>query len=104
MAAKFQNPLGNLSQARVVIVQQNMRDEMLTIPTTRDKTQTDNSEDRQNKRNKLLEYFIREARGTGDMTDDHENRIQESFRLRQEAEEKRLKEEERQKHRCWTAH
>ena len=80
MAAKFQNPLGNPSQAKVVIVQQNMRDEIPTIPTTRDKTQTDSShiKDRQNKRNKVLEQFIREAKRRGDMTEDHENRIQEA--------------------------
>ena len=77
MAAKFQNPLGNPSQAKVVIVQQNTRNKLPTILTTRDKTQTDSSliEDRQNKRNKVLEQFIREAKRTGDMTNDYENRI-----------------------------
>ena len=99
MVVKFQNPSGNTSQAKVVIVQQNTRDEMPTIPTTRDKTQTDSShiEGRQNKSNKVLEQFIREAKRRGDMTDNHENRIQESFRLRQEAKEQRLRGEERQK-------
>ena len=77
MAVKFQNPSGNPSQAKVVIVQQNMRNEMPTILTTRDKTQTDSShiEDKQNKRNKVLEQFIRKAKRRGDMTNDHENRI-----------------------------
>ena len=97
--SKFQNPSGNPSQAKVVIVQQTMRDEIPTILTTRDKTQMDSShiKDRQNKRNKVLEQFIREAKRRGDMTEDHENRIQESFRLRQEAKEQRFREEERQK-------
>ena len=77
MAAKFQNPSGNPSQAKVVIITENTRDEMPTILTTRDKTQIDSShiEDRQNKRNKGLEQFIREAKRRGDMTDDYENRI-----------------------------
>ena len=77
MAVKFQNPSGNPSQAKVVIVQQNTRDEMPTSLTTRDKTQTDSShiEDRQNRRNKVLEQFIRKAKRRDDMTDGHENRI-----------------------------
>ena len=45
----------------------------------------------------MLEQFIREAKRKGQMTAVYENKITENFRIRQEAEEQRLREEERQK-------
>ena len=45
----------------------------------------------------MLEQFIREAKRKGEMTAVHENNIRESFRIRQEAEEKRLREEGKKK-------
>ena len=52
---------------------------------------------RQNRRNEVLEQFIREAKRKGQMTAVYKNKIRENFRIRQEAEEQRLREEERQK-------
>ena len=54
-------------------------------------------EDRQNKRNQVLEQFIREAKRKGEMTAVHIDKIRENFRIRQEANGKRLREEEKQK-------
>ena len=44
-----------------------------------------------------MEQFIREARWKGEMTAVYESKLRESFRIRQEAEEKRLREEEKMK-------
>ena len=91
MAAEFQNPSGNPQQANVVIVQQNINGDTSSSSSAQSvtsKTQTGESyiEDRQNKRNQVLEQFIREAKGKGEMTAAHENKIRVSFRIRQEAE------------------
>ena len=98
LAMKFQNPPGNPQQAKVVIVQQNINGDTSSssAQSVKGKTQTEGSyiQDRQNKRNQVLEQFIREAKGKGEMTAAHENKIRESFRIRQEVEEKRLREEE----------
>ena len=51
----------------------------------------------QNRRNQVLEQFLREAKRKGQMTAVYKNKITENFRIRQEAEEQRLREEERQK-------
>ena len=45
----------------------------------------------------MLEQFIREARRKGEMTAVYESKLRESFRIRQEAEEKRPREEEKRK-------
>ena len=101
MAAKFQNPSGNPQQAKVVIVQQNINGDTSSAAaaaqSVTSKTQKGGSyiEDRQNKRNRVLEQFIREATRKGEMTAAHENKIRESFRIRQQAEEKRFREEEK---------
>ena len=97
--AEFQNPSGNPQQAKVVTVQQNINGDISSsaAQSVTSKIQTGGSfiEDRHNKRrNKVLEQFIREAKRKGRMTAAHENKIRESFRVRQEAEEKRLREEE----------
>ena len=69
---------------------------MMSIPN---RSQTGDSyiENRQNRKNQVLEQFIREAKRKGQMTAVYENKIRENFRIRQEAEEQRLREEERQK-------
>ena len=45
----------------------------------------------------MSEQFIREAKRKGQMTAIYENKKGENFRIRQEAEKQRLREEERQK-------
>ena len=45
----------------------------------------------------MLEQFIREARRKGEMTAVYEIKLRENFRIRQEAEEKRFREEEKKK-------
>ena len=102
MATEFQNPSGNPQQSKVVIVQQNINGDTSSSSVAQSvtsKTQTGGSyiEDRQNKRNQVLEQFIREAKRKGEMTAVHKNKIRESFRIRQEAEEKNLREEEKKR-------
>ena len=99
MAAKFHNPPSDPQQAKVVVIQQNSQDSTSAIMSIPSKSQTGDSyiEDRQNRRNQVLEQFIREAKRKGQMTAVYENKIRENFRIRQEAEEQRLREEERQK-------
>ena len=53
--------------------------------------------DRQSRRNQVLEQFIIETTRKDQMTAVYENKIRENFRIRQEVEEQRLREEERQK-------
>ena len=59
----------------------------MSIPN---RSQTGDSyiENRQNRRNQVLEQFIREAKRKGQMTAVYENKIRENFRIRQEAESK----------------
>ena len=68
----------------------------MSIPN---RSQTGDSyiENRQNRRNQVLEQFSREAKRKGQMTAVYKNKIRENFRIRQETEEQRLREEERQK-------
>ena len=49
--------------------------------------------ERQQKRQRVLEQFLREAKRKGEMMATHENKIREEFRRRQEAEEQKLCEE-----------
>ena len=85
MAAKFQNPSGNPQQAKAVIVQQNINEDTSSAAaaaqSVTSKTQKGGSyiEDRQNKINRVLEQFIKEATRKGEMTAAHENKIRESF-------------------------
>ena len=68
----------------------------MSIPS---RSQTGDSyiKDTQNRRNQVLEQFIREAKRKSQMTALYENKIRENFRIRQEAKEQRLREGERQK-------
>ena len=98
MAGKFQNP-STKQQTKVVVVQQNRQDNTLTAMLTSNRSQISDSyiEGRQNRRNQVLEKFIREVKRKGQMTVAYENKLREDFKSRQEAEEKRFQEEERQK-------
>ena len=64
MAAKFQNPPSDPQQAKVVVIQQNSQDNTSTIMQMPSRSQTGDSyiEDRQNRRNQVLEQFIRKAK------------------------------------------
>ena len=99
MTVKFQNPSSKQQQTKVVVVQQNRWDNTLTAMPTPNRSQTSDSyiKDRQNRRNQLLEQFIREAKRKGQMTATYENKLREDFKSRQEAEEQRLGEEQRLK-------
>ena len=92
MAAKFQNPSSKQQQTKVEVAQQNRWDNTSTTITASNRSQTSDSyiEDRQNRRNQVLEQFIREAKRKGQMTAVYENKLQEDFKLRQEAKEQRL--------------
>ena len=92
MAAKFQNPSSKQQQTNIVVVQQNRQDNASTAMPTSNRSQTSDSyiKDRQNRRNQVLEQFIREAKRKGQMTSAYENKLQEDFKLRQEAKEQRL--------------
>ena len=99
MAAKFQNLSGNSQQMETTVTQQSMNNSTFSTQSVTSKAQNKDSqrEDRQNKRNKMLEQFIREARRKGEMTSVYESKQRENFRITQEAEKKRLREEERKK-------
>ena len=68
----------------------------MSIPN-RSQTGDNYIENRQNRTNQVLEQFIREAKRKGQMTAVYENKMRENFRIRQEAEEQRLREGGRQK-------
>ena len=99
MAAKFHNPPSDPQRAKVVVIQQNSQDSTSAIMSIPSRSQTGDSyiEDRQNRRNQVLEQFIREAKRKCQITAVHKNKIRENFRIRQEAGEQRHREEERQK-------
>ena len=65
MAVKFQNPLGNSHQTETTVTRQNTNNSMFSTQSVTSKAQNEDNQrvDRQNKRNKVLEHFIREARG-----------------------------------------
>ena len=77
MAAKFQNPSSKQQQTKVEVAQKNRRDNALTTILTSNRSQTSDSfiEDRQNRRNQVLEQFIREAKKKGQMTVVYENKL-----------------------------
>ena len=69
MAAKFQNLLGNSQQTETTVTQQSMNNSMFSTQSVTSKAQNEDSqsEDRQNRRDKVLEQFIREARRKGEI-------------------------------------
>ena len=81
------------------MTQQSTNNSMFSTQSVTSKAQNEDSQqkDRQNRRNKVLEQFIREARRKGEMTAVNESKLRENIRIRQEAEEKRFREEEKRK-------
>ena len=81
------------------MTQQSVNNITFSTQLVTSKAQNKNSkqEDRQNRRNKVLEQFLRDARRKGELTAVYESKLRESFRIRQEAEEKRFREEEKKK-------
>ena len=77
MAEKFQNPPSKQQQTKVVVAQQNRQDKTSTAMPTSNRSQTSDSyiKGRQNRRNQVLEQFIREAKKKGQMTATYENKL-----------------------------
>ena len=97
MTTKFQNPSRNSQQTETKVTQQCTNNSMFSTQSVIRNAQNEDSqwEHRQNRRNKALEQFIRKARRKGEMTAVYESKLRQSFRIRQEAEEKRLRAEEK---------
>ena len=95
MAAKFQNPKKS-EQTKEVIVQENASSSMSTMTVAMNNTETGSNliEERQQKRQKVLEQFLQEAKRREELTVVYENKIRKDFRRRQEAEEQKLCEDE----------
>ena len=95
MAAKFQN-LRRGGQNNTVVIQEDASSSRSTMAQEVNNTETgsDLIEERQQKRQGVLEQFLREAKRKGEMMAAHENKIREEFRRRQETEEWKLREEE----------
>ena len=74
-----------------------MNNSTFSAVTSKAENKDSQQEDRQNRRNKVLEQFIREARRKGEMTAVYKSKLRENFRIRKEAEEKRFREEEKKK-------
>ena len=91
MAAKFQNPRRS-EQTNEVVIQEDASSSRSTMTQAMNNTETgsDLIKERQQKRQKVLEQFLREAKRRGDLTVTYENKIREDFRRKQEAEEQRL--------------
>ena len=91
MAAKFQNPRRS-EQTNEVVIQEDASSSrsMMTQAMNNTETGSDLIEERQQKRQKVLEQFLQEAKRRGDLTVTYENKIREDFRRKQEAEEQKL--------------
>ena len=94
-AAKFQNPRRG-EQNNTVGIQEDASSSRSTMAQEVNNTETgsDLIEERQQKRQRVLEQFLREAKRKGEMMAAHVNKIREEFRRRQETEEWKLHEEE----------
>ena len=88
MAAKFQNPRRG-EQTNTVAIQEDASSSRSTMAQEVNNTETgsDLIEERQQKRQRVLEQFLREAKRKGEMTATHDNKIREEFRRRQKKEE-----------------
>ena len=95
MAAKFQNPVRG-EQNNTVVIQEDASSSRSTMAQEVNNTETGSNliKERQQKRQTVLEQFLREAKSKGEMMATHENKIREEFRRRQEAEEQKLHKEE----------
>ena len=94
MAERFQNPRRG-EQNNTVVIQENANSSRSTMAQEVNNTETGSNliKERQQKRQRVLEQFPREAKRKGEMMATNENKIQEEFR-RQEAEEQKLCREE----------
>ena len=95
MAVKFQNPRRS-EQSNTVVIQEDASSSRSTMAQEVNNTETGSNliEEGKQKRQRVLEQFLREAKRKGEMMAAHENKIREEFRRRQEAEEQKLREEE----------
>ena len=66
----------------------------MTVAMNNMETGSNLIEERQQKRQKVLEQFLQEAKRREELTVAYENKIREDFRRRQEAEEQKLCEDE----------
>ena len=91
MAVKFQNPRRS-EQTNEVVIQEDASSSRSTMTWTMNNTETgsDLIEERQQKRQKVLQQFLQEAKRRGELTVVYENKIREDFRRKQEAEEWKL--------------
>ena len=81
MAVKFQNPRRG-EQNNTVVIQEDTSSCRSTMAQEVNNTETgsDLIEERQQKRQRVLEQFLREAKRKGEMMATHENKIREEFR------------------------
>ena len=95
MAVKFQNPRRG-EQNNTVVIQEDTSSSRSTMAQEVNNTETgsDLIKERQQKKQRVLEQFLREAKRKGEMMAAHENKIREEFRRRQEVEEQKLHKEE----------
>ena len=95
MAVKFQNPRRS-EQNNTVAIQEDASSSRSTKTQEVNNTETGSNliKERQQKRQRVLEQFLREAKRKGEMMATHENKIREEFIRRQEAEEQKLHKEE----------
>ena len=93
-AVKFQNPRRS-EQNNTVVIQEDASSSKSTMAPEVKNTETGNNliKERQQKRQRVLEQFLREAKRKGEITATQENKIRD-FRRKQEAEEQKLCEEE----------
>ena len=95
MAVKFQNPKKS-KQIQGAVAQQSVISSMSAMTSATNEIQTESNliKERQQKRQKVLEQFLQEAKRQGELMIVYENKIREDFKRRQEAEEQKLQEEE----------
>ena len=91
MAAKFQNPRRS-EQTNEMVIQEDASSSRSTMTRAMNNTETGSNliKERQQKRQKVLEQFLQEAKRRGELTVIYENKIREDFRRKQEAEEWKL--------------
>ena len=95
MVAKFQNPTGVKQNSEMVAQEEAGRSQPVQETEMNNIGISDGSiENRQQKRQRVLEQFLREVRRRDELTTAYESRIREDFRQKQEAEEQKLREEE----------
>ena len=83
MTAKFQNPRRG-EQNNTVVIQEDASSSRSTMAQEVNNTETGSNliKERQQKRQRVLKQFLREAKRKGEMMATHENKIREEFRSR----------------------